>query len=331
MENSSRTLSFQDIQQIYNTSLFELIHQANSILRHNFPHSELQTCHLISIKTGGCVEDCAYCAQSSRYQTPTRPEPMMKITDVLKKAKEAIDAGASRICLGASWREVKDDHQFDRTLEMVKSITQMGAEVCCTLGMLTPAQAEKLYNAGLYAYNHNLDSSEEFYKTIITTRKYEDRLKTLDVLDHSGIHTCCGGIVGMGESPEDRICLLHTLASREHTPESIPINILCPIKGTPLENQPKISFWETLRTIATARIVFPHSIVRLAAGRASLSIEQQTLCFISGANSIFYGEKLLTVENNTVDEDTAMFQLLGMRHRPAFVTPRGQPCPSSLF
>lgn len=325
MENNSR-LSLEDIQEIYNSPLFELIHQANAILRHNFPHSELQTCHLISIKTGGCIEDCAYCAQSSRYKTSIHPEPMMKITDVLAKAKQAVDAGASRICLGAAWKEIKDNHQFERTLEMIKGITQMGAEVCCTLGMLTPEQAKKLYDAGLYAYNHNLDSSEEFYKTIITTRKYEDRLKTLDILDQSGIHVCSGGIIGMGESPEDRMGLLHTLASREHSPQSVPINILCPIEGTPLEKQPKIPFWEVLRTIATARIVFPQTTVRLAAGRASLSIEQQTLCFIAGANSIFYGEKLLTVENSTINEDTAMFQLLGMRHRPAFVTPRGHPC-----
>ncbi|EPP34449.1 biotin synthase [Chlamydia ibidis] len=321
--------SLEAIGEIYHSPVFELIHRANAILRANFPHSELQTCHLISIKTGGCSEDCAYCAQSSRYQTSVKPEPMMKINDVLEQAKHAIAAGATRVCLGAAWREVKDNHQFDRTLAMIKGITDMGAEVCCALGMLSPGQAEKLYEAGLYAYNHNLDSSEEFYKTIITTRKYEDRLNTLDVIHNSGISTCCGGIVGMGESVDDRIKLLHTLASRNYAPESVPINMLWPIEGTPLANQDRLSFWELLRTVATARIVFPHSMVRLAAGRSFLSIEQQTLCFLAGANSIFYGEKLLTVKNSDVNDDNFMLDLLGMHHRPAFSVERGNPCHST--
>ncbi|CAG9045911.1 biotin synthase BioB [Chlamydia abortus] len=328
MEAHSELWSLEAIKEVYNTPIFELIHRANAILRSNFPHSELQTCYLVSIKTGGCTEDCAYCAQSSRYQTHVKPEPMMKITEVLDRAKQAIRAGATRVCLGAAWREVKDNHQFDRTLEMIKGITDMGAEVCCTLGMLTPSQAEKLFEAGLYAYNHNLDSSEGFYKTIITTRKYEDRLRTLDIVEKSGLHVCCGGIIGMGETVEDRVELLHNLARRERMPESVPVNVLWPIKGTPLYDQASISFWEILRTIATARIVFPQSMVRLAAGRAFLSVEQQTLCFIAGANSIFYGEKLLTVDNNDMDADTAMLNLLGMRHRPSFSMERGQPCQS---
>ncbi|SYX09186.1 Biotin synthase,biotin synthase,biotin synthase,Biotin and Thiamin Synthesis associated domain [Chlamydia poikilotherma] len=329
MDECPEQWSLEAIKEVYDTPVFELIHRANAILRSNFPHSELQTCYLVSIKTGGCTEDCAYCAQSSRYQTNVKPEPMMKITEVMDRAKHAVDSGATRVCLGAAWREVKDNHQFDRTLEMIKGITNMGAEVCCALGMLTASQAKKLYEAGLHAYNHNLDSSEGFYKTIITTRKYEDRLKTLDVVEKSGIRTCCGGIVGMGETSDDRIGLLHTLACRERMPESVPVNVLWPIEGTPLQDQESISFWEILRTIATVRVIFPHSMVRLAAGRAFLSVEQQTLCFIAGANSIFYGEKLLTVDNNGINEDTEMLNLLGMRHRSAFSVKRGQSCQSA--
>ncbi|SPN74149.1 Biotin synthase,biotin synthase,biotin synthase,Biotin and Thiamin Synthesis associated domain [Chlamydia serpentis] len=325
MSEEIRSWSLEDIHQIYQTPIFELIHKANTILRSNFPHSEVQTCYLISVKTGGCVEDCAYCAQSSRYQTHVKPEPMLKIVDVLDRAKRAIKLGATRICLGAAWRNVKDDRQFDRILTMIKGITDLGAEVCCALGMLSEGQAKKLYDAGLYAYNHNLDSSPEFYETIITTRSYEDRLNTIEIVNKSGISTCSGGIIGMGESEEDRIKLLHVLATRNHIPESIPINLLWPIDGTPLQDQPPISFWEVLKTIATTRIVFPKTMVRLAAGRAFLTIEQQTLSFLCGANSIFYGDKLLTVENSDVDEDAAMIKLLGLIPRPAFSVERGNP------
>ncbi|ACZ32946.1 biotin synthase [Chlamydia pneumoniae LPCoLN] len=326
MREETVSWSLEDIREIYHTPVFELIHKANAILRSNFPHSELQTCYLISIKTGGCVEDCAYCAQSSRYHTHVTPEPMMKIVDVVERAKRAVELGATRVCLGAAWRNAKDDRYFDRVLAMVKSITDLGAEVCCALGMLSEEQAKKLYDAGLYAYNHNLDSSPEFYETIITTRSYEDRLNTLDVVNKSGISTCCGGIVGMGESEEDRIKLLHVLATRDHIPESVPVNLLWPIDGTPLQDQPPISFWEVLRTIATARVVFPRSMVRLAAGRAFLTVEQQTLCFLAGANSIFYGDKLLTVENNDIDEDAEMIKLLGLIPRSSFGIERGNPC-----
>ncbi|WP_407365836.1 biotin synthase BioB [Chlamydia pecorum] len=319
------------LKEVYHTPLFELIHKANATLRKHFPPSELQTCYLVSVKSGGCVEDCAYCAQSSKYQTHVKAEPMMKIVDVLERAKRAKELGVTRICLGASWRNVKDDHFFDRVLTMVKAITDMGLEVCCTLGMLNEEQAAKLYDAGLYAYNHNLDSSPEFYQTIITTRSYQERLDTLDVINKSGISTCCGGIIGMGESVEDRLKLLYMLATRDHIPESIPINMLYPIEGTPLQDQPPLPFWELLRTIATTRIAFPRSMVRLAAGRAFLSIEQQTLCFLCGANSIFYGEKLLTVQNNDVDEDAEMIQTLGLIPRPSFSIQRGNPsCHSSV-
>ncbi|WP_213357661.1 biotin synthase BioB [Chlamydiifrater phoenicopteri] len=325
------SFSLEEILEILNSPLFELIHRANKVLRSNFPPSELQTCYLMSVKTGGCTEDCAYCAQSSRYNTHVSPEAMMKIVDVVENAKLAIKNGATRICLGAAWRNVKNNHQFDRVLEMVKSITDMGAEVCCTLGMLTPEQAQKLAEAGLYAYNHNIDSSPEFYETIITTRKFEDRLNTLDVVQEAGLSTCCGGIIGMGETILDRAKMFHVLASRENPPESVPVNILWPVKGTPLENTPPIPFWDILRTLATARIVFPYSMVRMSAGRAFLSIEQQTLCFIAGANSIFFGEKLLTVENNSMEEDKAMLELLGMKPRPSFMKSRGNPCSGKDF
>ncbi|ANH78836.1 biotin synthase BioB [Candidatus Chlamydia sanziniae] len=329
MTEDTLSWTLDALRETYATPVFELIHKANTILRKNFPHSELQTCCLISVKTGGCVEDCAYCAQSSRYNTHVKPEPMMKIVDVLEEAKRAIASGATRICLGAAWRNVKDNHHFDRILAMVKSLTNLGVEVCCSLGLLSSEQAQKLYDAGLYAYNHNLDSSPEFYKTIISTRTYADRLKTLDVVNNSGINSCCGGIIGMGETPEDRIKLFYILANRKHPPESLPINLLRPIDGTPLQDQPPLSFWDMLRTIATARIVFPKSMVRLSAGRAFLSVEQQTLCFLCGANSIFYGDKLLTVENNDVSDDAAMIKLLGMIPRPSFSIPRGKRCNSN--
>ncbi|WP_201457076.1 biotin synthase BioB [Chlamydia sp. 17-3921] len=325
MNENPHPWTLEQLQEVYHSPLFELIHKANAALRKNFPPSELQTCYLISVKSGGCVEDCAYCAQSSRYQTHVKAQPMMKIVDALERAKRAKELGVTRVCLGASWRNVKDDYFFDRVLIIVKAITDMGIEVCCTLGMLNEAQAAKLYDAGLYAYNHNLDSSPEFYQTIITTRTYQDRLDTLNVINKSGISTCCGGIVGMGESADDRIKLLYMLATRDHIPESIPINMLYPIEGTPLQDQPPIDFWELLRTIATARIAFPKSMVRLAAGRAFLSIEKQTLCFLSGANSIFYGENLLTVKNNDVDEDAEMIKALGMIPRPSFSIQRGNP------
>lgn len=326
LETNSWTI--ENIKLTYQSPLFELIHRANRVLRSNFPHSEIQTCYLMSIKTGGCTEDCAYCAQSSRYNTHVTPEAMMRLVDVVENAKLAIQQGATRICLGAAWRHVKDNRQFDQVLMMVKSITDMGAEVCCTLGMLSPSQAKKLADAGLYAYNHNIDSSPEFYETIITTRKYEDRLNTLDIIQEAGISCCCGGIIGMGESIEDRIKMLHVLASRPTPPESIPINILWPVPGTPLENAPRIDFWEVLRAIATTRIVFPTTMVRLSAGRSFLSMEQQTLCFLSGANSIFFGDKLLTVQNNALEDDKAMLELLGMRMRPSFMQQRGNPCSS---
>ena len=310
--------TFEELLVLYAKPLLELIMDAMEIHRKHHKTGEIQVCHLISIKTGGCSEDCKYCAQSSRYQTNVKAEAMMKYEEVLKQAKKAIATGATRVCLGAAWRGVRDSRQFDETLRMIKGIAGLGVEVCCTLGLLSKSQAEKLKQAGLYAYNHNLDSSERFYKTIITTRSYQDRLKTLDIVGKSGISVCCGGIIGMGETKEDRLDLLLTLACRNPHPESVPINQLSPIPGTPLGNQPKLSSWELIRMVAIARIIMPKSMIRLSAGRIELSYQEQALCFLSGANSIFAGEKLLTVGNTTVASDEEMFNLLGLKKRPAY-------------
>lgn len=310
--------TIEELKELYAMPLLELIAKAN--LLHNQFHKpcEVQVCSLISIKTGGCPEDCKYCAQSSRYQTSVSAQPMMQYETVLNEAKKAIQRGATRVCLGAAWREVRDGKQFEEVLQMIKGITVLGVEVCCTLGMLKEHQAERLKAAGLYAYNHNLDSSEKFYKTIITTRTYQDRLNTLEIAEKAQLSVCCGGILGMGEDPVDRLELLLTLCKRNPHPESVPVNRLSQIPGTPLEDQPQISIWEMIRAIAVARIILPETMVRLSAGRIEMSYEQQALCFLAGANSIFAGEKLLTVANTPVDKDEEMFQLLGLQKRPAF-------------
>lgn len=313
MKEIRNNWKIDEITSIYHSPLLELIAKANALTFEYHKRNEVQLCQLISIKTGGCPEDCKYCAQSSRYQTNVQAQPLMNLDDVLKIAKEAIERGVSRICLGAAWREVRDNPQFDRILDMVKGITAMGAEVCCTLGMLNESQAKKLAEAGLYAYNHNLDSSPDFYKTIITTRIYQDRLNTLDIIEKSNITVCCGGILGMGETIEDRIKLLHVLATRSKHPDSVPINLLYPVEGTPLQDQKPVAIWELIRMIATARIIMPKSVVRLSCGRLMLSLEQQALCFLAGANSIHVGEKLLTVGNPGVDQDKMMLELFGLK------------------
>lgn len=305
--------TIEDLHEIHDLSLMELISQAHGIHLQFHTPSEIQVCSLISIKTGGCPEDCKYCAQSSRYQTSTLAQPMMKIEEVLNAAKKAIEKGATRICLGAAWREVRDSSQFETVLQMVKEITALGVEVCCTLGMLKAHQAKRLKEAGLYAYNHNLDSSENFYKTIINTRSYQDRLATLDVIEEANLSLCCGAILGMGETIQDRLELLLNLGNRNPHPASVPINRLSQIPGTPLENQPPISFWEMIRMIALTRIVLPQAMVRLSCGRLEMSFEEQALCFFAGANSIFAGEKLLTVANTPLDRDEEMFQILGLK------------------
>ncbi|MEP6846371.1 MAG: biotin synthase BioB [Panacibacter sp.] len=310
--------SINEINEIYNTPLLELLYQAASIHRNYNDTAEVQVCTLLSIKTGGCSEDCAYCPQAARYHTDVDVQALMKKEEVLQYAQKAKDAGSTRFCMGAAWREVHDNRDFDRVLDMVKGVKELGMEVCCTLGMLSETQAQKLADAGLYAYNHNLDTSSEYYEAIITTRTYEDRLHTLENVRKAGVSVCCGGIVGLGETHADRIKMLHTLATMPSHPESVPINALVPIKGTPLENNQKVDIWDMVRMISTARILMPAAMVRLSAGRTSMSLAEQALCFMAGANSIFAGDKLLTTPNPSFDEDNAMFQLLGLKPREAF-------------
>jgi biotin synthase len=308
----------EEIQEIYNTPLLELIYRAATVHRQYNETGEVQVCTLLSIKTGGCSEDCAYCPQAARYHTDVQVHALMKQEEVMEYAAKAKAAGSTRFCMGAAWREVRDNRDFDRVLDMVKGVNAMGMEVCCTLGMLTEEQAAKLADAGLYAYNHNLDTSSEYYGEIITTRTYEDRLQTLDNVRKAGVSVCCGGIIGLGETHEDRIKMLHTLSTMPEHPESVPVNALVAIAGTPLEHNEKVDTWDMVRMIATARILMPKAMVRLSAGRTSMSTSDQALCFMAGANSIFAGDKLLTTPNPSFDEDNAMFQLLGLTPREAF-------------
>jgi biotin synthase len=310
--------SLSEIREIYNTPLLDLIFRAATVHRQYNETGEVQVCTLLSIKTGGCPEDCAYCPQAARYTTGVEVQALMKKEEVLEYAARAKSAGSTRFCMGAAWREVRDNKDFDRVLEMVKGVNDMGMEVCCTLGMLTGDQAGKLADAGLYAYNHNLDTSSEYYNEIITTRTYNDRLSTLDNVRKAGVTVCCGGIIGLGETHEDRTRMLHTLATMPSHPESVPINALVRVKGTPLEANPKVDTWDMVRMIATARILMPATMVRLSAGRAEMSQAEQALCFMAGANSIFAGDKLLTTPNPSFEEDNLLFELLGLRPRIAF-------------
>ena len=313
---NNRTI--EEIYEIYNTPLLELVFKAATVHKKYNDTAEVQVCTLLSIKTGGCTEDCAYCPQAARYNTGVNVHALMKQEEVLSYAQKAKDAGSTRFCMGAAWREVRDNRDFDRVLEMVKGVNEMGMEVCCTLGMLTDTQAQKLADAGLYAYNHNLDTSSEYYEQIITTRTYDDRLQTLDNVRKAGVSVCCGGIIGLGENHEDRIKMLHTLCTMPEHPESVPINALVPVAGTPLEHNHTVDVWDMIRMIATARILMPKAMVRLSAGRTSMSISEQALCFMAGANSIFAGDKLLTTPNPSFEEDDAMFRLLGLKPRVAF-------------
>ena len=307
----------EEIAEIYNMPVLELMFRAATVHREYHDPREVQVCTLLSVKTGGCGEDCAYCPQAARYQTDVKVEKLMEVSDVLSKAAEAKESGSTRFCMGAAWREVRNNRDFDRVLEMVKGVSALGLEVCCTLGMLTEEQAEKLKDAGLHAYNHNLDTSEEFYTDIITTRTYEDRLQTLEHVRRANISVCSGGIIGLGEAVTDRIGMLHTLATLPAHPESVPVNALVPVEGTPLEHQEKVSIWEMVRMIATARIIMPKAMVRLSAGRVRMALEEQALCFMAGANSIFAGDKLLTTPNPGVVQDQEMFQMLSLKPRPA--------------
>jgi biotin synthase len=320
----------EEISEIYNTPLMELIYRAATVHREYHETGEVQVCTLLSIKTGGCSEDCSYCPQSARYNTGINSEKLMPKEMILAAAERAKEAGSTRFCMGAAWRSARQNKDFDEVLDVVSGVADLGLEVCATLGMLTDEQAAQLKEAGLYAYNHNLDSSEDFYKKIITTRTYEDRLDTIKKVQDNNISVCSGGIIGMGETHEDRIGLLYTLSNLSPHPESVPVNALIAVKGTPMEGQPKVPSWDMARMIATARILMPQSMVRLSAGRVRMNYEEQALCFMAGANSIFTGEKLLTTHNNELDNDMQMFKLFGLKARPAYKDAKPEHIPEVL-
>ncbi|HLQ78050.1 MAG TPA: biotin synthase BioB [Terriglobia bacterium] len=308
-----------EIESIYSLPLPELIFQAQLSHREFHRADQIQGCVLLSVKTGGCPEDCAYCPQSARYDTGVESTPLLSVEETLSAAALAHQQGATRFCMGAAWRDAPDDARFDQVLEMVRGVRALGMEACCTLGMLTQDQANLLAEAGLTAYNHNLDSSPEFYGSIITTRTYQDRLQTLARVRQAGVTVCSGGIIGMGEDRASRCRMLEQLATQRPHPESVPINMLVRVEGTPLAHETEIDVLELVRTIATARILMPASIVRMSAGRLSMSDEAQALCFLAGANSIFMGEKLLTTPNPGSNADHALLDRLGMQLRPQSV------------
>jgi biotin synthase len=303
----------EEVQAIYDTPLPELVYRAQTVHRRFHEPDRVETCQLISIKTGGCPEDCAYCPQSAHYDTEVARQGLLDPGHVIGVARKAAERGVTRFCMGAAWRDAPQGKEFETVLEMVRGVAKLGMEVCCTLGMLTEQQAVRLKEAGLTAYNHNLDTSPEFYGAIITTRAYEDRLRTLAAVRQAGITVCCGGILGLGEKATDRVGLLQQLAALRPHPESVPINMLVRVEGTPLASRTALDPLEMVRAIATARILMPTSRVRLAAGRKQLSPEAVTLCFLAGANSIFVGEKLLTTPNPGPDEDQRLLESLGMR------------------
>jgi biotin synthase len=313
-----KSWSKEEILDVYNSPLLELISNAAQVHKMHHRPGEVQISSLLSIKTGGCPEDCAYCPQAARYHTEVKVHKLMDVEEVSACADNAKQGGASRMCLGAAWREVRDNKDFEKVLGMVKVINSKGLEVCATLGMVTEEQARKLAEAGLYAYNHNIDTSEENYNNIISTRSFNDRLNTIHNVRKAGLTVCSGGIIGMGESVADRIGMLYTLSLLRPQPESVPINALVAVEGTPMEDQPPVPIWDMARMIATARIVLPETSVRLSAGRLSMSMEGQALCFLAGANSIFAGEKLLTTPNPAYNQDMEMFRILGITPKKAF-------------
>lgn len=318
-----------EISQIYNLPFHDLMYRASTVHRMYWNPAEVQQCTLLSIKTGGCTEDCSYCSQSTRHKTFVKPEPTMKVKEVLEAAARAKEAGSTRFCMGAAWRELGNKkNAFNHILEMVRGVNGMGLEVCCTLGMLNAEQAKQLKEAGLSAYNHNLDTSPEHYPNVITTRSYEDRLNTIANVRDAGISVCCGGILGLGEKDTDRVGLLHVLATLPEHPESVPINALVSVEGTPLgdsDDIDKVDAFDMARMIATARIVMPRTMVRLSAGRLSFSDAEQFMMFNAGANSIFNGDKLLTTANPEFDQDQQLFQKLGFVGKPAHKGPMPPP------
>jgi biotin synthase len=305
--------SLADLQTIYETPFFDLIRRSNEVHRNHWKNNDVQLCTLLSIKTGGCSEDCSYCAQSARYKSELEIEPLMKCEDVLPRARQAKENGAARFCMGTAWRGVKSgDAKFNEVLKTVREVSKLGMEVCVTLGLLGDEEACQLKEAGVTAYNHNIDTSPEYYPNIISTRTFQDRLDTIAAVQRAGMSVCCGGIIGMGESITDRLRMLEVLCNLDPAPESVPLNCLVPMPGTPLADQPPVDIFEFVRLVATARIVLPHARVRLSAGRDQLSREGQALCFFAGANSIHYGEKLLTAENPDTNEDVTLLQELGL-------------------
>ncbi len=318
MSETRHNWTREEILDIYNKPLMELLYEAATVHREEHDPNTVQVSTLISIKTGGCPEDCAYCPQAARYHTKVEGNDLMTVTQVKAQAMSAKSSGSSRVCMGAAWRNVKDGPDFEQVLEMVRTINKMDMEVCCTLGMLTENQAKRLAEAGLYAYNHNLDTSEDYYKDIISTRAFEDRLETIGNVRKSNVTVCSGGIIGMGEKLEDRAGMLVALSTLDPQPESVPINALVAVEGTPMEDMEPIAIWDMVRMVATARIVMPKTQVRLSAGRTQMSREGQAMCFFAGANSIFAGDKLLTTPNPDVNEDMEMFKLLGLNPQKPF-------------
>ena len=312
-------MTLAELQRIYTIPFFDLLERARSTFSSRWNKSEVQLCTLLSIKTGGCSEDCGYCAQSARYQTGVRAERLMDPQDVLQVARRARENGSTRFCMGAAWKGVRDgEARFEQVLEMVRAVSQLGMEVCVTLGQLSLSAAKKLKEAGVTAYNHNLDTSEEFYPQIVSTHTYTDRLETIRAVQQANISVCCGGIIGMGETELDRLKMLEVLTNLDPAPESVPINCLMPMPGTPLADQSPIDVFELVRLIATTRIALPEAKVRLSAGRTRLSKEAQALCLFAGANSIFYGDKLLTAENPGVDHDRELLTALNLAAQPPF-------------
>lgn len=307
--------SLAEIRALHDLPLPELLYRAQTVHRQHHATDEVQLCTLLSVKTGGCAEDCGYCPQSAHHDAMAA-ERFLSVGEVLDSAARARDAGATRFCMGAAWREAKDGPAFERVLEMVRGVRELGLEACVTLGMLSEDQARRLAEAGLSAYNHNLDTSRAFYSQIISTRGYDDRLRTIERVRRAGITVCSGGIIGMGESIEDRCAMLQTLASIAPPPESVPINALVPVAGTPLADRPPVDPLELVRMIATARLLLPTSRIRLSAGRTQLSREAQIMCFVAGANSIFYGDRLLTTPNPGADEDQELLRAAGLRPAP---------------
>ncbi len=312
-------MQFDELKRLYQLPLFDLLKQARAVHEAHWPKNEVQLCTLLSIKTGGCSEDCSYCAQSARYETSVENERLMSCGAVMERAQAARDNGSTRFCMGAAWKGVRDGTQkFEEVLDIVRNVSQLGMEVCVTLGELGPVEAKKLREAGVTAYNHNIDTSPEHYGNIVTTHTFQDRLNTIGHVQDAGMSVCCGGILGLGETVDDRLRMVEVLSNLDPQPESVPINSLVPIPGTPMGGNDPIDTFGLVRMIAVSRIAVPGAKVRLSAGRAQLSEEAQALCFFAGANSIFYGDKLLTTTNPQAQADLALLEKLGMAPQMPF-------------